>query len=160
MVKLMLIYIKSEDSSNEDIIKILQKYSDFCTLSNFSQTLYLLDSLELTTPETVVFAARVEEKIVGVSEIRLLSETHIELKSIYILEEFRRKGVARGIIEHIVNLGRDAGYTKITVETGRDSAFDSAREFFKFFNFDECKDHENHVVNEDSICMTRSLLTY
>jgi putative acetyltransferase len=156
----MIIHTQSEEHSNEDVVKILQKYSDFCTSSEFSQTLYLSDSSELTTPENIVFATRFGEEIVGVGEIRLLNETHIELKSVYVLEEFRRNGVGGAIIKHIMTLGKDAGYTKITVETGKNNAFDSAREFFKFFNFDECKDHEDHVVNQDNICMTRSLLTY
>ena len=46
-----------------------------------------------------------------------------------------RKGVAKQILEHIINEAKRRGYTRISLETGSMEAFEPARKLYENFGF-------------------------
>ena len=67
-----------------------------------------------------------------------LDSQHGELKSMRTSSAHQRKGVAKRILEHIIEEAKRRGYTRISLETGSMEAFEPARKLYENFGFTYC----------------------
>ena len=59
-----------------------------------------------------------EERVVGTAAVRRLDETTCELKRMWLLREFRGQGWGRRLAEELIVWAREAGYTRIRLDSG------------------------------------------
>jgi putative acetyltransferase len=62
--------------------------------------------------------ARVDGRAVGCGAVRLLNESTVEVKRMYVAPEVRGRGVAKEILAHLEGAGRDLGARRSVLETG------------------------------------------
>jgi len=68
-----------------------------------------------------------------------------------------RRGVAKNLLDHILNEAARRGYTRISLETGSMSAFEPAQRLYASFGFAYCGPFADYVEDPYSVFMTRDL---
>ncbi len=97
------------------------------------------------------------DDLAGCGALKAAGPAHGELKSMRVHPDFRRTGVGRAILEHLLSEARARGYTRVSLETGRPDAFLPARTLYAVYGFSECPPFGDYVADDFSICMTRTL---
>lgn len=72
-------------------------------------------------------------------------------------DAYLRKGVARQLLEHILEQARQAGYRRVSLETGSMEAFAPARKLYAGFGFTYCDPFAGYVEDRHSVFMTKWL---
>ena len=96
-------------------------------------------------------------RLAGCGALKALDPQHGELKSMRVHPGYRRKGVGRAILEHLLGEARARGYTRVSLETGRPEPFLPARTLYASYGFAECPPFADYVADEFSVCMSRAL---
>lgn len=120
---------------------------------------HALDLDGLRTPDIQLVAAwDPNGELLGVGALRRLTPEHGELKSMHVAAAGRRRGVGRAILRHLVGLARDAGLSRLSLETGSWLHFAPARALYASEGFAECPPFGDYAADPNSVFMTRSLL--
>ncbi|KAB8278148.1 hypothetical protein BDV30DRAFT_204172 [Aspergillus minisclerotigenes] len=107
---------------------------------------------------TVTFYSPWEgHELMGIGALKELSPTHGEVKTMRAVATHFRKGVGRAIIEHLIKVARERGYTRLSLETGKDTSFESARAFYTHMDFELCDPYGPLPPCPDSSFMTLKL---
>ena len=68
-----------------------------------------------------------------------------------------RKGVASGILRHMIAHARRRSYSRLSLETGSMQAFAPARALYARFGFEVCDPFADYVPDANSVFMTLAL---
>jgi putative acetyltransferase len=104
----------SEDARNlvrrldEDL---LQRYPGL-------QATHGLHPEDVADPDLTFFIARIDGCGVGCGALRRLEPRVGEIKRMYVLPEFRGRGIARQILEALESRARELGHAEVRLETG------------------------------------------
>ena len=66
----------------------------------------------------------------------------------------RRKGVAAALVRYLINVARERGYERLSLETGVQDEFKGARGLYEGFGFVRCGVYEGCEDVEVSVFMT------
>ena len=84
----------------------------------------------------IYFVAEIDEKIVGGSGIKHLSDTQeniAELQKLYLLKEFRGLGIGKKLVEMCLEFAKESGFDSVYLETFPNMK--SAQELYKKYGF-------------------------
>ncbi len=112
---------------------------------------FALDLNGLKTPDMTFWSAWDNDELLGCVALKQLSPTHGEIKSMRTSPEHLRKGVARRLLDHIVYVGRDRAYTRISLETGAGPAYEAAISLYQrhgFLKGEAFADYDNGDFNQ------------
>jgi putative acetyltransferase len=118
---------------------------------------HALDVSGLLPPSITFVSVRVDGRVLGVGALRELDHTHAELKSMHTVAEARGRGVARAILDHLLDLARARGYLRVSLETGSMAAFAPARALYASAGFTVCPPFGDYWDSPYSTCMTLDL---
>ena len=118
---------------------------------------HALDLDALRQPNIEVRAILLDDQPVAVGALRTIDAKHGELKSMFVSDKVRRQGIGRYLLDHLVNFARARGMTRLSLETGASSYFDSARALYARNGFAICEAFADLPPHEDSVFMTRSI---
>ncbi|TFE01598.1 GNAT family N-acetyltransferase [Jeotgalibacillus salarius] len=68
-----------------------------------------------------LYAVHTQGMIVGVVLLILLSKSTVELKNIAVAADFRGKGIGKAVIEEVVQMNAEKGFTSMVVGTANSS---------------------------------------
>lgn len=153
----MTITVEKATPLNKEVAQILEIHHNFCTSTTPADCCHVMNVSELISPQIEVFAARLDGKYVGVGALRVLNETHGELKSMHTLEKARGQGVGRAVVEHISEFAKSKGITRLSLETGTNDAFRAARELYFSMDFEICEPFGDYSLSENNVYMTKVL---
>ena len=153
----MSISIETATPLNKEVAQILEIHHNFCTSTTPADCCHVLNVSQLISPQIDVFAARLDGECVGVGALRVLNETHGELKSMHTLEKARGQGVGRAVVEHISEFAKSKGITRLSLETGTNDAFRAARELYFSMGFEICEPFGDYSLSENNVYMTKVL---
>ncbi len=100
---------------------------------------------------------RDEGEIIGMGAFKRLDASHAEIKSMHVLAEYRGQGLSRMMLDHLVKSAADAGFTRLSLETGSQAMFEPARRLYARAGFAECPPFADYVLDPMSVFMTRTL---
>ncbi|WP_100900945.1 GNAT family N-acetyltransferase [Nostoc flagelliforme] len=78
---------------------------------------YMTQLHEFIPPSGCLLLGQYEAKIAGCACLRKIGEDIGEIKRMYVRPEFRRKGIARALLETIINEASNIGYSKIRLDS-------------------------------------------
>ena len=73
------------------------------------------------------------------------------------VDKFLRWGVARGLLEVIVNEAKTRNYKSLSLETGSMEVFILARRLYTDFGFQRCPPFADYFEDPNSVCMCLAL---
>src|SRR5690606_15722187 len=100
-----------------------------------------------------LFAAWEAETLLGVAGLRPIGAGHGEVKSMFVAESARRRGVAAALLEHLVQAARAQGMTRLSLETGSWPYFAAARAFYARHGFAPCGPFGDYSPDPNSVFM-------
>jgi putative acetyltransferase len=151
------IEIRVDDPLSPDVRGLLERHLAFAHDMTPLEHVHALDIEGLTDPALTFFAARRGGTVVGVGAIRQLDPRHGELKSMHTAEAARRTGVARAVVDHMLDVARARGYGRVSLETGAMDAFAPARALYASVGFEPCEPFGDYTRNPYSVCMAMTL---
>jgi putative acetyltransferase len=152
-----LMNIEIDDLSGSAIARLLQEHLQSMALHSPPESVHALDIDALRKPEITFWTAWEGGELLGCGALKELDPRHAEVKSMRTSSQHLRKGVARALLNHIVEEARRRAYTRLSLETGSMEAFEPARNLYSAFGFTYCRPFADYVDDPNSVFMTRDL---
>lgn len=150
-------HIGIDDPLAADVRALLERHLAYAKATTAPADVHALDVHALVDPAVTLFSYRVDGSLLGVAALKHLDDHHGEIKSMHTAEAARRRGVGRALVDHLVAVGRDRGYRRVSLETGAGDAFAPARELYAAAGFDHCGPFADYPTSPNSTYMTLPL---
>ncbi|MNW59048.1 putative N-acetyltransferase YsnE [compost metagenome] len=121
------------------------------------ESIHALNLDGLKKPEITFWCAWEADELMGCGAIKELDPEHAELKSMRTASAHLRKGVARKILAHIMEVATERGYKRISLETGSMDSFIPARKLYEDFGFEYCEPFADYILDPNSAFMTKTI---
>jgi putative acetyltransferase len=95
--------------------------------------------------------------LAGCGALKELDPQHAEIKSMRMASSHRRKGVAKQLLQHMLDEAKHRGYTRVSLETGSMDFFLPARALYASFGFEHCPPFADYIEDPNSVFMTKEL---
>ncbi|WP_052664767.1 GNAT family N-acetyltransferase [Nitriliruptor alkaliphilus] len=128
----------TEDPSAEDVRALLGRHLAFSRAITPPEHAYIVEADGLDDPGITLVGARRDGVLLGVGAIRELDADHAELKSMHVLDAARGGGIGRALAQHLLSLAAERSYRRLSLETGTDPVFTSARGLYASLGFEPC----------------------
>lgn len=149
--------IRVDDLRGPEIFLLLQEHLQSMRLHSPPESVHALDIEALRQPEITFWTAWDGRALLGCGAIKQLDAAHGEIKSMRTVAAHVRKGVARQMLRHIVEVAQRRGYRRLSLETGSVAAFDPARRLYADFGFTGCGAFGVYLPDPYSVFMTKEL---
>lgn len=149
--------IKLEDLTGTKIARLIGDHLQNMGEKSPPESIHALNLEQLKSPDITFWSAWEGEELLGCGALKELSKDHGEIKSMKTSPDHLRKGVARQILQHILEEAIKRGYQRLSLETGSMDAFEPARRLYANFGFTYCEPFANYVEDPNSVFMTKKL---
>lgn len=102
-----------------------------------------------------VVVAYADGKPAGCGAIKPLSDSEMEVKRMYVLPEFRGKGIAKSILSELENWAAELGYQACVLETGIRQT--EAVSLYPKCGYKIIPNYGQYIGVENSVCMKKDL---
>src|SRR5262245_46465685 len=108
-----------EPSDSEDARSLIRRLDeDLLRRYPALEKTHGLHPQDVTDPNFTFLIARIADKAVGCGAIRSLEPGAVEVKRMFVLPEFRGRGIARRILKALESRARELGRMLVRLETG------------------------------------------
>lgn len=149
--------IRLDDLSSPGIAQLLHEHLQSMHLLSPPESVHALDLEGLRQPEITFWSAWREAELLGCGALKELDRRHGEIKSMRTATVHLRKGVAAGLLRHILEEAKRRAYRRLSLETGSMAAFAPARGLYSRFGFEPCGPFADYAEDPNSVFMTREL---
>lgn len=124
-----------DDLSGPEVADLLTYHMREMRAHSPEESVHALDLGALRSREIAFWTVWDGESLMGCAALREIDAGHGEIKSMRTAPEHLRKGVAKSLMVHIINVARDRGYMRLGLETGSGPAFEPALALYRTFGF-------------------------
>lgn len=149
--------IKLDDLSGPEIAAFLEEHIREMRSVSPPESKHALDLAGLRRPEITFWTLWHEGEIAGCAALMQLDAGRGEIKFMRTSREFRRRGVAARMLEHVVKEARSRGYHRLSLETGAMEFFEPARILYHKFGFEPCGPFSAYEEDPNSVFFTKDL---
>lgn len=149
--------IRRDDLTDPRVHALLEEHLEDMHAWSPPGSVHALDLERLRGPEIAFWTVWEGETLLGCGALKALAPNHGEIKSMRTAHAHRGKGVARAMLEHILDVARHRGYARLSLETGAQRQFDPARRLYARYGFVECGPFEGYAPDHNSVFMTLAL---
>lgn len=149
--------IKIDDLNGPEIATLLAEHLQSMTLHSPPESIHALNLDELKKPEITFWSAWERDELLGCGALKELDGQHAEIKSMKTATLHVRKGVAKLLLEHMIEEAKRRGYHRLSLETGSMEAFEPAKRLYVSVGFQYCEPFANYVEDPYSVFMTKEL---
>lgn len=146
--------IRRDDLTHPAVHALLEEHLGDMRSWSPPESVHALDLDGLRRPEVTFWAAWEGETLLGVGALKQISPRHAEIKSMRTARAHRGQGVARAMLEHILDEARRRGYARLSLETGAQPEFEPARRLYARYGFEFCGAFEGYAPDPNSVFMT------
>jgi len=146
--------IRVDDLSGPEIRTLLEEHLQNMVELSPPESVHALAIDELRQPDITFWTAWSGTELLGCGALKELDPHHGEIKSMRTASAFRRKGVGRTILAHIIEEARRRSYTRLSLETGSMEAFRPAQRLYESFGFAYCPPFADYREDPNSVFMT------
>jgi putative acetyltransferase len=149
--------IKLDDLTGSEVAKLVGEHLQSMALHSPPESRHALNLEGLQKPEITFWSAWERGELVGCGALKELDDQHGEIKSMRTSSSHLRKGVAKRLLQHIIEEAKRRGYRRLSLETGSMDAFEPARRLYESFGFQYCKPFSDYIEDPNSVFMTKEL---
>lgn len=147
--------IKLDDLSGPEVAALINEHLQNMSALSPPESMHALNLDGLKRPDVTFWSAWEQDELVGCGALKELDKEHGELKSMRTSAKHLRKGVARRVLEHIMEEAKRRGYQRLSLETGSMEEFQPAIKLYARFGFQECGPFADYEEDPNSIFMTK-----
>lgn len=149
--------ISIDDPGAPDVRRLLATHLAFARGLTPPEDAHALDVDGLLDPAVTFFSLRRDGALLAVGALKRLDPGHAEVKSMHTVEAARGQGLGRLMIEHLIAVAREAGYRRVSLETGSMAEFAPARSLYASAGFEPCGPFGDYRESPNSAYMTLRL---
>ncbi|WP_129691262.1 GNAT family N-acetyltransferase [Gottfriedia acidiceleris] len=149
--------IKVDDLTGTEVAKLIGEHLQGMTQHSPPESIHALNLEGLKKPEITFWSVWEQSDLVGCGALKELDPLHGEVKSMRTSSAHLRKGVAKHMLQYIIEEAKSRGYKRISLETGSMEAFDPAKKLYELFGFKYCKPFAEYKDDPNSVFMTLEL---
>ena len=149
--------ISRADFSDPLLAHFLRAHLDDLAPTAPAESRHALDLDALDRPDVRLFVTADAYGIAGTAALAGLEPGHEELKSMRTEPRLRGRGVAAGLLSHLLADARARGVVRISLETGSMAFFEPARSLYAGAGFVPCPPFGSYVEDPNSVFMTLAL---
>jgi putative acetyltransferase len=95
------------------------------------------------------------EMAIGSGAFKKYDENSVEIKRMFVLPEFRRKGIAQTILNELEQWASECGYINCILETGKNQP--EAIQLYQKYGFLIIPNYGQYENVENSVCMSKKI---
>lgn len=149
--------IKVDDLTGPEVHELLQEHLRNMAMLSPPESVHALDIEGLRKPDITFWSVWENGELLGCGALKELDSQHGEIKSMRTSSLHLRRGVARSLLNHIIEEASGRGYRRLSLETGSMKAFEPARKLYSDFGFTYCGPFADYAEDPNSVFMTREL---
>jgi putative acetyltransferase len=156
------VQIRLDDLSDPRIEAFMQEHLHDMYAVSPPESVHALDMDQLRQPDIAFWSAWLphaagDEVLVGTGALKRLDAGHAELKSMRTSARHRGQGIARQLLNHLLDEARARRFVRVSLETGPQAFFEPARQLYFQHGFIECGPFADYGPDPYSFFMTRPL---
>jgi putative acetyltransferase len=145
------------DLDDPRVIDLLRTHLASARAETAPGSAHALDISGLRSPDISFWTIWEGDALLAVGALRRLSADHGEVKSMHTAQTARRKGAGSSMLRHIIATARQAGMSRLSLETGSWDYFRPARALYSSHGFVDCPPFAGYVPDRNSVFMTLDL---
>jgi putative acetyltransferase len=149
--------IRLDDLTGLEIIKLLEEHLRCMAMISPPESRHALDLDGLRKPDITFWSVWNGSELAGCGALKELDTDHGEIKSMRTAYQYRRRGVASKMVQHLIQEAKRRGYRRLSLETGSMDYFAPARRLYTSFGFTLCGPFANYITDPNSVFMTREV---
>lgn len=153
----MDIKFSRDDLTRSDVIALLETHLDHARTHTPVEQVFALDLEALRGPDMSFWTGRRAGLLVTMGGLRVIEAGHGEIKSMHAVEDLRGQGLGGQMLDFLMQEARSMGLTRLSLETGTQAAYTSARALYASRQFAPCGALPGYPESEWSAFMTRLL---
>lgn len=146
-----------DDLQGAEIKALLEEHLRGMAEQSPAESMHALDLDGLRQASVTFWTIWEGDQLAGCGALKELDAQHAEVKSMRTASGFLRRGVARQLLQHMLDVAVERGYQRLSLETGSMAGFRPARELYAAFGFDYCVPFADYSEDPNSVFMTRVL---
>jgi putative acetyltransferase len=149
--------IKTDDLTGTEVVELVREHLHGMTLISPAESIHALNIEQLQGPEMTFWSAWEGNVLLGCGALKELDREHGEIKSMRTSSSHLRKGVAKRLLQHIIEEAKRRCYLQLSLETGSMDSFLPARRLYESFGFQYCKPFSDYIKDPNNVFMTMKL---
>lgn len=150
-------YIKVDNLMGDKVIQLIREHLQGMELLSPPESMHALGLESLRKPDITFWSAWDGDELLGCGALKELDSQHGEVKSMRTSSSHLRKGVAKYVLQHVIDEAKRRGYRRLSLETGSQDAFEPARKLYSNFGFQFCPPFAYYIDDPNSVFMTLEL---
>lgn len=134
----MTLHIRTDDLRHPAVQALIREHLAGMHATSPPESVHALDLDKLRAPDVTFWCAWDGEQLLGCGALKELDARHGEIKSMRTPDALRRRGAGKAILQHIVEVAKQRGYARLSLETGSMDSFIPARKLYESFGFRYC----------------------
>ncbi|CAM3154665.1 GNAT family N-acetyltransferase [Paracoccus nototheniae] len=150
----MTLTIDRENPLGADLDALFQRHTAEMHADTPPESVHTMPKDALAIAAIAFFVVRDAGQPVAMGAIKDLGASHAEVKSMHVLAEQRGRGLSRMLLRHLLAHARQAGFHRLSLETGVQPGFVAARSLYAREGFTECPPFGSYRADPHSVFMT------
>jgi putative acetyltransferase len=130
--------IRTDDLRHPAVQALISEHLANMYANSPPESVHALDLESLRRPDITFLCAWDGDLLLGCGALKQLDARHGEIKSMRTPAALRRRGAGRHLLAYIVDLAKERGYCRLSLETGSQDEFIPARTLYESFGFTYC----------------------
>lgn len=149
-----MIKVMRTNSENNDFINLVKMLDAYLKVTDGNEHEFYNQFNKIDVLKFVV-VIYVDEKAVGCGAIKQFDDITMEVKRMFVFEEFRNHGYAKKIIQELEIWAKELGNKKCVLETGKRQV--EAVQFYKKCGYKIIPNYGQYVAMENSVCFEKEI---
>ena len=147
--------IRVDDLQGDDIRRLLEEHLEDMYATSPAESVHALDLNALRHPDITFWTILDGDQLAGCIALKQLDAHHAEIKSMRTPRALRRRGAARVLLQHVIDVAKQRNYARLSLETGSMRFFEPARQLYASFGFEFGLPFADYVDDPNSVFMTK-----
>ncbi len=143
-----------ETADSDDVKKIIMAHREFTLSVTPPEFVFSLGVEGLLEPDVQVVVLRDNGEALSIGALRPIETGHFEIKSMHTLARVRKMGYSRQVLQYLINLARESGAQRVSLETGSGAPFEAARALYESVGFVPCGPFGSYPDHDGNFFMT------
>lgn len=149
--------IALEPPVQDDLALLHARHTEAMHADTPPESIHMLPASALAAPGIWFYVLREAGQPLAMGALKRLDARQAEIKSMHVLVEARGRGLARVMLEHLVEQARQLGFARLNLETGSQASFAPARALYLAAGFEECPPFKGYGPDPMSVFLTLAL---
>lgn len=151
------ILVKKDYIDTKELCNLLTSHLENMLSGSPIESVHALSLDKYKDPNLTLWSAWIGGEIAGCGALLRLNSRECELKSMRTDANFLREGVAKAVLDKIINEAKSCNYSKIYLETGSAKQFYPAHRLYERNGFNLCSPFAGYIEDKNSIFMVKNL---